>query len=613
MDEKILDWVTLAEKFSQGGDPKSMRTVAREIFELDKNSADGLAIMAESSLYLGNVDEAESMAGYALSVEANHLRGRLIAGGVAAKRFELREQIKIFDAVIDDAHTELKTLQAQLNDFQRKLTLKRREKTSADEDFLKQLDKKIFIARSLLFKALCWSSNGLYLAGEPSRAAANLLEASTLTDNDMQAAELYSKHLFLKNYRDVPPTQAKDSARKYNSFFARVVPFTHDRKDFDAERKLHIGYISPDFREHALANFLSPLLEAFDAENFSVTCYSAGKKDFVTEKLKAFNVGWRAVNVNQSLEAVRTIDEDGVDILVDLSGHSQDSCLPILAHKPAPVQICALGYTASTGLGAVDYFLSDKVCSPERNSLDTFTEKILRLDTCCLCYAPGLIRDMPAVELRAPVLRNGFITFGSFNNFAKVSEEVLYMWRAILDGVPRSRLILKGKIFSIDDGKELVRARLRKMSFPIDRVEFRPYSSDYLEQYADIDIALDTFPYTGGTTTCEALYMGVPVITFRGKTHGARLSSSILTAADVKELIAASPMDYVKKAIQLSRRKELIAAYHVGLREHVKGSALMDKQKYLRELEKIYRAAWIDCCRAASNKKFNSTFLSIRS
>ena len=606
MDEKILNWVTLAEKFSASGDPKSMRTVAREIFDVDKNSADGLAIMAESSLYLGNVDEAESLSEYALSVEANHLRGRLVMGGVAMKRFRLREQLRIFDAVIADAHAELKTLQAKLNDFNRKFVLKRREKTSADEEYQRLLEKKFFIAQSLLFKALGWSSNGLYLAGEPARAAQALLEASTLTDREDQAAELYSKHLFLKNYRDVPPAQAKELARNYNSFFSRVVPFTHDRKKFNDERQLHIGYISPDFREHALANFLPPLFENYDAENFSITCYSTGKKDFVTEKLKAFKVNWRDLIGKEPLEAARIIDEDAVDILVDLSGHSQDSCLPILAYKPAPVQICALGYTASTGLGAVDYFLSDKVCSPERNSLDTFTEKLLRLDTCCFCYAPGLIRDMPAQELRAPILKNNFITFGSFNNFAKVSDDVLYMWRAILDGVPRSRLILKGKIFSLDDGKELVKDKFRKMSFPIERVEFRPYSPDYLEQYSDIDIALDTFPYTGGTTTCEALYMGVPVVTFRGKTHGARLSASILNAADVKELIANSPMDYVKKAIQLSRRKELIAAYHVGLREHVKNSALMDGQKYIRELEKIYRAVWSDFCRSTSHKKFNS-------
>ena len=590
MDDKILNWVALAENFSANGDPNSMRTAAREIFELDKNSAEGLALMAEASCYLNNIDEAESLAGYALSVEPKNLRGRLVTGGVAVKQFRLRDQLKIFDELIKDAHDALKKLNDEMNDFKRKIS--RRDKTSDDEEFQKRLSKKILIVRSILFKALCWSSNGLYLAGEAAQAAANLFEASSLTDKKEQAAELYSKHLFLKNYRDVSPKQAKDSAARYNSFFARVRPFTHDKKIFDEERKIHIGYISPDFREHAIANFLSPFFKDYDAENFSVTCYSTGKKDSVTKKLKDFKVAWRDLIGKNFLEAAQIIYEDEVDILVDLSGHSQDSCLPILAYKPAPVQICALGYTASTGLDAVDYFFSDKICSPERNSLDTFTEKILRLDTCCLCYAPELIREMPAQELRAPLLKNGFITFGSFNNFAKVSEDVLYIWRAILDGVPGSRLILKGKIFSLDDGKALVKNKLRKMSFPLERVEMRPYSPDYLEDYKDIDIALDTFPYTGGTTTCEALYMGVPVITFRGKTHGARLGASIMTAADVAELIAFSPMDYVKKALQLSRRKELIAAYHVGLREHITNSALMDSKKYIGELEKVYRKIW---------------------
>ena len=178
MDEKILNWVTLAEKFSAGGDPKSMRTVAREIFDVDKNSADGLAIMAESSLYLGKIDEAESFAGYALSVEPNHLRGRLVAAGVAAKNFKLRAQLKLFDAVINDAHARLKNLRDELNDFNRKFSSKRYEKTSADEAAQKILEKKFFVTQSILFKALCWSSNGFYLADEPARAAACLLEAS---------------------------------------------------------------------------------------------------------------------------------------------------------------------------------------------------------------------------------------------------------------------------------------------------------------------------------------------------------------------------------------------------------------------------------------------------
>ena len=317
MDEKILDWVTLAEKFSASGDPMSMRTAAREIFEQDENSAEGFAIMAEAAFYSGNLDEAVSFAEHALAVDANHLRGRLVEGGVAVKQLKLKAQLKIFAGIINDAHAALKTLHERLNEHNRQFAFNRRQKTPADEALQKQLGKEIFIARSLLFKALCWSSNGLYLAGSPARAADNLLEASDLTERDDQAAELYSKHLFLRNYREVPPAQAKELARKYNGFFARVTPFVHDRKNRDADRKIHIGYVSPDFREHALANFMTPLLKDFDAENFSVTCYSTGKKDFVTDKLKNFKVGWRDLIGKDALTAARIIDADAVDILVD--------------------------------------------------------------------------------------------------------------------------------------------------------------------------------------------------------------------------------------------------------------------------------------------------------
>ncbi|MBR1645298.1 MAG: hypothetical protein IJ685_00830 [Selenomonadaceae bacterium] len=607
MDDKMLDWMTLAEKFSSSGDPRSMRAVAREIFEVDKNSAEGLAIMAESALYLGNVDEAENLSQYSLSVDANNLRGRLVLGGVAVKKLKLKAQIKIFEAVIDDAHKRLKQLTAKFNEYTRKLSAERRPKTDEDVEFQKRLDKEFFLTNAILFKALCWISNGLYLAGEPHRAADVLLEASTLTDQIDRAAELYSKHLFLRNYREMSIKQAKEIAQKFDTFFAKVPPFPHNQKSHDPDKKIHIGYISPDFREHAVANFLPPLFENYDAENFSVTCYSTGRKDSVTEKIKRNKIGWRELIGKDALTAAKIIDEDNVDILVDLSGHSQDSCLPILAHKPAPVQICGIGYTATTGLGTIDYFLSDKVCSPETLP-SAFIEKILRVDSCNLCYSPGLIRDIPEPELRAPILKNDFITYGCFNNFAKVSEEILYVWRAILDRVPKSRLVLKNKICSLEDGCEIVREKLTKMSFPLDRVELRPYSADYLEQYREIDVALDTFPYTGGTTTCEALYMGVPVVTLRGKTHGSRLSASILTAADMAELIAHSPMDYIKKAAQLARRKELVAAYHVGLREHMQKSALMNSENYIRNLEKIYRKVWQDYCHSINQRNFNPTF-----
>ncbi len=588
MDDKILDWVLPAEKFSQDGDPQSMQAVAREILELDKNSAEGLAIMAEAAFYLGNVQEANSLAQYALAFEPKHLRGRLVTGGVAIKNFQLKAQLQTLADVIADAHNALKDFRDQLQAHKRKFAFNLRQRTPADSDFEKHIDKEIFITRSLLFKALCWSANGLYLTGDPARAAQNLFEASSLTDNLELAAELYSKHLFLRNYRDASQMQTKELAQKYNSFFAPFKTFPHDKKSRDPDKKIHVGYISPDFREHAVANFIAPLLENFDAENFSVTCYSTGKSDFVTDKLKKFNVTWRDLRGEEPLAAAGIIYEDGIDILVDLSGHSQDSCLPILSYRPAPVQICGIGYTATTGLEAVDYFLSDKICSPE-NLPSNFTEKILRVEPCSLCYSPSLIHEMPPPQLQAPAQKNNFMTYGCFNNFAKITDELLYLWRAILERVPNSRLILKNKLCSLDEGRELIRQKFSKMSFPLERVELRPYSPDYLEQYREIDVALDTSPYTGGTTTCEALYMGVPVVTLRGKTHASRLGASILNAADLSELVAQSPMEYINKAVQLARRRELLIAYHVGLREHMQKSALMNSANYIRELEKIYK------------------------
>ena len=303
-----------------------------------------------------------------------------------------------------------------------------------------------------------------------------------------------------------------------------------------------------------------------------MTCYQTGRSDSVTAKLQSKKIHWRDLQNLDAATSARIIFEDAIDILVDLSGHSQNSCLPILAYKPAPIQITALGYTSTTGLNAVDYFLSDKISGGGE-----FTEKILQLDGCHLCYAP--ILKMPAINHA----ENNCVTFGSFNNFAKVTDAVLELWLKILRAVPNSRLILKNKTCSIESGREIILRRMK--DFPRDRIELRPYSKDYLAQYNEIDIALDTFPYNGGLTTCEALYMGVPVITLRGNYHGSNFGASILTAAGLPELIAENPDDYIKKAVELSQRH---SDYHKNLRERLKNSALMDGRKYLRELEKIY-------------------------
>ena len=604
-DEK-LSWLVLAEKFAANGDPHSMRGAAREIFDLDKNSAEGPAIMAESALYLGKLDEAEILARDALTLDKNNLRARFVLGGVAAEKFELVDELKILRGVIDDAHKILDTLNSIPNGGRFKILFADDRKLSEDDE------KKIFLTTSILYKTLCLISNGLYLAGDALSASNALREASTLTKDNEQAAELYSKHLFLSNYREVSPNKVKQAVEKYDTFFAGITKFSHDKINYAPEKNLKIGYISPDFRQHAVANFILPLLKNFDAKNFSVTCYQTGRRDFVTDKLKRFKVTWHDVSRLPAERIARVINEDQIDILVDLSGHSQNNCMPVMARKPAPIQICAIGYTASTGLNAIDYFLSDNICMPEKGEPLDFTEKILRVDGCHLCYAPGIIQKIPEPGLIAPVFKNDFVTYGSFNNFAKVSDGVLYAWRAILEEVPTARLVIKNKICSVESGVEILTSRLKKMSFPLERIEFRPYSPDYLEQYRDIDIALDTFPYTGGLTTCEALYMGVPVIVLRGKSHGSRFGSSILTAADLTELIAINPMEYIRKAIQVGTQRAFVAGYHAGLRGQLAKSKLMDAKNYMLNLEKVYREIWRKFCKEKlEQRRFNRLNLEI--
>ncbi len=524
--EEILGWLRLADKFADDGDARAMIGAAREILELDENSAEGYAVLAEANLYLGNLDAAEKFA-------PDNLRGQLVKAGIAAENFQLLDALKNFSAVIDAA---------------RKLG-----------------DKKI------LYKALTWSANSFYLAGDARTAAENLRDASALTDNIERAAELFSKHLFFSNYNQ--PAD-KSVALAYNDFFADVKPLADN---LSSGEKIRVGYISPDFRQHAVANFVKPLLSDFDAENFSVAVYQTGRSDSVTAKLKSKKILWRDLSRVDADSAAKIIHADKIDILVDLSGHTQNSCLPILARKPAPIQICAIGYTATTGLNAVDYFLSDNICADDKN----FAEKILRVEGCHLCYAP--IFKMPA----AIHAENNSVIFGSFNNFAKVTDAVLELWREILASVENSRLVIKNKICSIPDGREIVMRRLK--DFPRDRIELRPYSRDYLEQYREIDIALDTFPYNGGVTTCEALFMNVPVISLRGNSHGSNFGASILTAAGCQEFIAENPADYIKKAVELARQKDLLADYHKNLREKILASQLTDGRKYMRGLEKIYR------------------------
>ena len=570
MEHDTLNWLSLADKFAADGDPNGMRACARELWDMDAESMDGAAVMAEAALYSGEYEEARTLVEEILKKKPNHLRGLLVCAGLAAVEFRLDEEIPVLRDLIGKLEAKWAPL---------------------DPD-----DAYYSVLLHLLRKARGWLADALYLGAEPEQSAEQLLAHSALAETAAEQASSYSKYLFMRNYREQSLTASRMAAERYAAFWD-VVPYSHEQTVKLPDKKLRIGYLSPDFREHAVASFLAPLLKHFDGSHFVVYCYATGRRDAVTKRLQSGAVNWRDLRGRSPRTAARLIAEDHIDILVDLSGHTQDSCLPIMLYRPAPVQMSGLGYMNTTGVPAIDYFLSDETCLPSGDGAAAgFTEQIIRLPHSHLCYAPGAVREMPAPGFEAPCLARGYITFGSFNNFAKVTDETLLLWRGILDQVHGSRLVIKGKICSIPSGIELVHERLRRLSFDPARVELRPYSPDYLEQYRDIDIALDAMPYNGGLTTCEALYMGVPVVSIRGRSHGSRFGASILTNAGVRELLAENDINYVRRAVQLGNSPELIGAYHSGLRGNLLKSPLMDAANYMRELESAYRQTWQNFC-----------------
>lgn len=351
-------------------------------------------------------------------------------------------------------------------------------------------------------------------------------------------------------------------------------------------RRIRIGYVSPDFRSHAVARFIEPILAHHDRSRFEIFCYAnLSNPDGDTERLKALAGQWRDIYGMSDEKAARMIDEDGIDILIDLAGHTSGSRLPLFAMKPAPLQVTWIGYPDTTGLPQMDYRITDRFADPPGASDRLHTERLIRLPRIFCCYQPPA--DCPEVG-PLPLLSTGGVTFGSFNNLAKVTPEVIALWSRVLQGVPGSRLLLKNRPLGDPEVCARILGDFRASGVGPERVELHggnPSPVEHLAQYHRIDIALDTFPYNGTTTTCESLWMGVPVVTLAGTRHAARTGVSILTACGLGGLIAETGEGYVSIAHELARDGGKLRELREGLRRRMQAAPLMDGAGVTRELE----------------------------
>ena len=351
-------------------------------------------------------------------------------------------------------------------------------------------------------------------------------------------------------------------------------------------RKIRIGYISPDFRKHSVAYFLEPLLKHHDKNEFEIFCYSNVKdNDEVTEHLKGYADRWLDIYKLNDQQITKQVIKDKIDILVDLAGHSKGNRLNVFIEKPAPIQITYLGYPSTTGLPSMDYRLVDKNTDPS-DSENFTTEKLLRIPECFLCYSNN-------TEYKPePTKHHDSIVFGSFNNLPKINAQVIATWAEIMNQVEDSTLFLKSRSFSDNNVCEDYLSMFEQHGITRNRITLVGLIENDLEHmqcYNNIDIALDTFPYNGTTTTCEALWMGVPVICFSGDRHASRVSSSLLHAAGFSELIAEDRNGYIEKAVALAKAPERLQHYKTTIRDQMLHSPLCDANNFAKKIEDIYK------------------------
>jgi predicted O-linked N-acetylglucosamine transferase (SPINDLY family) len=409
-----------------------------------------------------------------------------------------------------------------------------------------------------------------------------------------------SNLLFIHNYlADQSPAVLLAEARHYGEIVARQArPARAWRNVPDPERCLRVGLVSGDLRQHPVGNFLEGVLAA-------LARHASGRLEFVaypnhrladevTARIKASCGGWLPIEGLSDEQAAQRIRDDGIDILIDLSGHTSGNRLPLFAWKPAPVQAAWLGYLATTGVAAVDYLIADAWTLPAAAEA-CFTEKVWRLPESYLCFTP------PAEKVAVgplPALEKGYVTFGSFNNLSKMTDAVVALWARVLAAVPGSRLMLKAGQLGEASVRQGIIERYAALGIDAGRLTLlaqvpRPA---YLLPFQDVDIALDPFPYPGITTSVENLWMGVPVLTLAGDSFLSRQGMGLLMNAGLPDWIAADGDDYVARAVALAGDLQRLASVRAGLRQRVLASPIFDAERFAGHFEHALRGMWQQWC-----------------
>ncbi len=407
----------------------------------------------------------------------------------------------------------------------------------------------------------------------------------------------YTRYLEFLNYSEEGPRE--DIVERYKVFGrqleAEVKVLDAPPFNRDATKQIKVAYLSPDFRTHSVAHFLKPIFETHNKKKFKIYAYSDTNAQCADNKFFRRHADqWRDCFGLSDESLAKQIQADDIDILIDLASYTAINCrMRVFAMRPAPIQVSYLGFPNTSGLSRMDYRIVDSITDPEGPADELSTEQLIRFKPSFLCYshydqAPENVNALPA-------LSKGYVTFGSFNNGQKITDGLLKLWAKILNGVPNSKLLIKNRIFVDDLIKAEYTDKCKEVGIDTSRLilmGFTESQSSHLEIYKDVDIHLDTFPYSGTTTTFEALWMGVPSITLKGTQHRSRVTASILSSLELNRFICESKEDYCNNAITLAQDLNYLSHLRLCLRSQLQNSLLMDKTAFTQQLEQFYLAAF---------------------
>jgi len=411
-------------------------------------------------------------------------------------------------------------------------------------------------------------------------------------DSDIKNQAGLTQKLFVCNYE--PDIEADEIYKKHvqrASLFPayNITPPPATIRSHQHNTRTRIAYVSANFHIHSVAFFFEPIIKNHDDKKFETYCYSNNNRgDSITECIKTHCHHWRNIYALDDKQLIQQIQDDDIDILVDLSGYSAGNRLGVFANRVCPIQITYLGYPNTTGLRTIDYRITDSYTDPVGLTEKQYTEKLARLDDIFLCFSPD--KQSPDI-VPSPAIKNGYVTFGSFNNMAKVNNRVIERWSEMLKKVPDSKLLIKSKIFHDKEIRKFTLSRFNTFNISRDRLILVGYEKNFVSHmaaYNEIDIALDPFPYNGTTTTCEALWMGVPVIALCGSAHISRVSASILHKLRLDKLIAKNQDEYVSIACNLSRALPELSKLRSTMRDRIEQNKFTDGITFTRSLEKLY-------------------------